>query len=209
MTYELGVDLPSGAPPRVQRGTNLLVTGPPMVGKQRLALELLAAGQRRGEGGLLVTTETPNARVAEAYAGLADDAGPPLRIVDAVGEGGGREVNDRYAVEFVSSPGDLTGLGIAMNKAFDAFVAEGTDGVRVALDSLSTMLTYLDAERVFKFLHVLTGRVSSVGGLGVYTLNTAAADPQAVGMLKNTVDGVVHLDDGEGGHVDGFDGVTG
>ncbi|MFB6157030.1 MAG: RAD55 family ATPase [Haloferacaceae archaeon] len=208
MSYELGVDLPPDAPARVQPGTNLLVTGGPMVGKQRLALELLAPGQRRDEGALLVTTETPNVQIAESYAGLADDEGPPLRIVDATGEAGNREVNERYAVEFVASPGDLTGLGIAMNKAFDAFATEGVDDVRIAVDSLSTMLTYLDGEQVFKFLHVLTGRITSMGGLGVYTLNTVAADAQDVGMLKNTVDGVVHLDDDEG-RVDGFDGVTG
>lgn len=208
MSYELGVDLPSGAPRRVPAGTNLLVTGPPMVGKQRLALELLAAGQRRDDGGLLVTTETPSVRLADDYADLVDAEWPPLRMVDAVGEQGRREVNQRYAVEFVPSPGDLTGLGIAMNKALDAFAAEGVADVRVAIDSLSTMLTYLDAKRVFKFLHVLSGRVATGGALGVYTLNTAAVDPQVVGMLKNPVDGVVHLEaDGEG-HVVGFDGAT-
>lgn len=209
MSYELGADLPGGGPREVARGTNLLVTGPPMVGKQRFVLELLAAGRRRGEGGLFVTTETPNVRVAESYAALVDRDGPAFRIVDAAGEGGGR-VADEYAVEFVSSPSDLTGLGIAINKAFETFEVEGVERVRVGLDSLSTMLTYLDAEQVYKFLHVLSGRIANAGGLGVYTLNTAAADDRVVGMLKSTVDGVVRLEsEDEDGRVDGFDGVTG
>jgi KaiC/GvpD/RAD55 family RecA-like ATPase len=193
-------------PAPVSPGTSLLVTGPPMSGKRRLALDLLADGRRRGEGSLLVTTDATNGEAAAAFDGAGP--GPALRIVDAVGEGA-RERNGTHAVEFAGSPGDLTGLGIAMNKAFDAFDAEGVDAVRIALDSLSTMLTYLDAEQVYKFLHVLTGRISTTDNLGLFTLDTAAVDAQTVGMLKNTVDGLVRLDEEAGASVEGLDGVTG
>lgn len=209
MTYELDADLPADAPASVPAGTSLLVTGPPMAGKRARVLELIADGRERGQGGLLITTERPNGRIAEEYAELAGGVeGPAFRIVDATGEGGAGRLTDRYEVEVVSSPDDLTGLGIAMNKAFEAFDAEGVGRVRIGIDSLSTMLTYLDAERVYKFLHVLAGRVETTGCVGLYTLNTAAADPQAVGMLRNAVDGVVDLE-GERPDADGIGGATG
>jgi len=57
---------------------------------------------------------------------------------------------------------------------------------------------YSDLQTVFRFLHVFTGRIQSVDGLGLYVIDSSAHDDQTMNTLKQLFDGVVRLDeDGE------------
>ncbi|MFB6256893.1 MAG: recombinase RecA, partial [Haloplanus sp.] len=51
---------------------------------------------------------------------------------------------------------------------------------------------------VFRFLHVFTGRVQSVDGLGLYAIDSAAHDDKTMNTLKQLFDGVIEThEDGE------------
>jgi hypothetical protein len=57
--------------------------------------------------------------------------------------------------------------------------------------SLSTLLMYSDLQTVFRFLHVFTGRVQSVDGLGLFAIDDSAHDEQTMNTLKQLFDGIV------------------
>jgi len=59
--------------------------------------------------------------------------------------------------------------------------------------SLSTMLRLTDADRVFNFLHVLTGRISAAGYLGVFALDPTVHDERTVNTIKAQFDGAIRL----------------
>lgn len=202
--YDLGHALPVDGVRDVPGGTSLLLSGPPGTGKRDLAMELLAAGQRRADGVVVVTVGMGAGPFRAAYeaADGADDE--RLRLVDATGFG-----TDGDRVEAVA-PTDLAGLGSALNRSVEPFVTMDTEGLRIGLLSTTAMLDHLDTASVYKFLRTLMGRVDRADYLGVSTVDTAECNEQTVGMMADAFDGVVELRDGTDGaefRVLGLDGV--
>ncbi|WP_205254301.1 recombinase RecA [Halorubellus sp. JP-L1] len=172
-------------------GTNLLVMGPPMTGKYDLLCDVLADGHRQGDAGLVVTTQHSASRLREDVGSrVADDADPTLGVVDCVSQERGMGQDENPLTRYVSSPGDFTGIGMASSKLLERFQNQDYQ-TRVALDSISQLLMYADVKTVFRFLHILTGRISAADGLGFGTLDADAHDDQTVNTIRQLFDGLV------------------
>jgi KaiC/GvpD/RAD55 family RecA-like ATPase len=192
--YELGPDLDDVS---VDPGTNLLVAGPPLTGKRRLAMEVLATGAETGEGSVIVTTRDSADRVLSDYRSLLaapDEAA--IGVVDCVTQHQGRSPSDTETVRYASSPTDMTGIGIKFSEFVEEFYA-GRDisRNRVLLDSLSTLLMYSDLQTVFRFMHVFTSRVEDADALGVHVIESTAHDAETMNTLKQLFDGIVEVED--------------
>lgn len=180
----------------VEPGTNILLTGPPLAGKRALCLDLLASGTENGEGSIIVTTKDSGDRMLEQFAERTGYEGRPVAVVDCVTKQQGDEVLERNRVKYASSPVDMTGIGIQLSEFLQAFYQDRNIAQnRVMLHSLTTLLMYSDLQTVFRFLHVFTGRVQSVDGLGVYCIDSSAHDEQTLNTVKQLFDGVVELDE--------------
>lgn len=192
--YEIaGVD---AAP--LDPGTNLLVAGPAMAGKQRFGLETLAAGSNDGEGAIVVSTKDAGPRLLDTYADQVGITDPLIGVVDCVTkqQGMAPEADDR--IRYASSPVDMTGIGINLSTLLESFYTEhGRERNRVLLSSLSTLLMYADLQTVFRFLHVFTGRIQSADALGLYCIDSSAHDAQTMNTLKQLFDGQLTLSDEE------------
>ncbi|WP_115864968.1 RAD55 family ATPase [Halorussus litoreus] len=196
--YGLG-DVCSGV--EVEPGTNLLVAGPPMTGKRELAIEILAHGSRHGEGSIVVTTKDGGEDVREALReSLGRDESGPLGVVDCVSKQQGTSPVDTADIAYVSSPKDMTGIGIQLSEFLEAFYKEG--GVqrnRILLHSLSTLLMYSNLQTVFRFLHVFTGRVQSADALGVFVIDSTTHDQQTMSTLQQLFDAQIEVREDDGG----------
>jgi len=186
----------------------ILLTGPAMSGKYELLLDFVIEAEDHGEGSLFVTT---NESAGGILSDIEDRTGDPpaaLRLVDCVSEqqGGGQFAENR--VEYVNSPGDVTGLGIGVTEQLRRFAEGGTERNRVVFHSLSTLLMYSEIETVFRFLHVLTGRIDSVDGIGLFTLDPTTHEEGDVNTLKQLFDGEIELRDGEDGRELQFSGLS-
>jgi KaiC/GvpD/RAD55 family RecA-like ATPase len=180
-------------------GTNVLVSGPPLTGKRRLALELLAHGNENGQGAVVVTTRDSADRVLNDFEKLVSDPeAADIGIVDCVTKHQGRSAQDTDVVKYASSPEDMTGIGIKFSEFVEEFrVARGLDGIRVMVDSLSTLLMYSDVQTVFRFMHVFTSRIESADALGLHVIESTAHDTETINTLKQLYDGVIDVDDEE------------
>lgn len=196
--YRLGDAIPGDAPESVPRGTNLLVVGPAMVGKQRVTLQVLAQAPQYEQASVLVTTSTLADKIERRYREYAPTADlSHLRIVDATGIDAASSADpDSRCTHAVSSPADLTGIGIGITENAQA---AGDRRVRLGFLSISMLLQYMDSERVFSFLHVLTNRVSQSGYLGVFTFDPSAHEQQTIHTIKSLFDAVVRLDETDAG----------
>lgn len=99
-------------------------------------------------------------------------------------------------VETVSDPGDLTGLGIAISKFVSNWDGSPNRTV-VCFHSLTPLLQYADLQRVFRFLHVLTGRLKSVDAVAHFHLDPHAHDEQTLDTLTQLFDAIVEHEDGD------------
>ncbi|WP_058365011.1 RAD55 family ATPase [Haloparvum sedimenti] len=184
----------------VEPGTNLLLTGPPLTGKRSLALDLLAEGTEGGDAAIVVTTKDSADRILKDYAKRVSYEGKPVAVVDCVTrQQGVSDVRDDDRIKYASSPVDMTGIGIKLSEFLEAFYRnQGIERNRIMVHSLSTLLMYADLQTVFRFLHVFTGRIQSVDGLGLFCIDSTAHDDQTMNTLKQLFDGIVETqEDGE------------
>jgi len=179
----------------VQPGTNLLIAGPPLTGKRKLAMDVLAAGTDVGDGAIVVTTKDGADRVLDDYEKRTPYEGKPVAVVDCVTrQQGVGDVRDDERIKYTSSPVDMTGIGIKLSEFLQAFHRDrGIERNRIMVHSLSTLLMYSDLKTVFRFLHVFTGRIQSVDGLGLFCIDATAHDDQTMNTLKQLFDGIVTL----------------
>jgi hypothetical protein len=96
----------------------------------------------------------------------------------------------------VSSPGDLTGLGIKLSQCLSTW-DDNPNRTTVRFDSLTTLLQFAELKRVFRFVHVLLGRIDSANAVGYFHLDPAAHDDQTLATLRGLFDAVYELEDGE------------
>lgn len=198
--YDLSRVLDFDALSSVRPGTSLLIAGPAMTGKDELALEILRDGARDGEGAVVVTTNDNAADIAEDFSAAVPDLGDSqLGVIDCRGDSGSDgDATDGVYVHHVSSPGDLTGIGIGITKALEGLHNSGRDQGRLALFSLSTMLTYTDKKTVFKLCHILSSRLDAAGYVGVFTIDSGAHDDQTLQVIKQAFDGLVEVRESDG-----------
>jgi hypothetical protein len=172
----------------VPAGTNIIVLGSSITGADDCLWDVLEYGLTDGQPGIVVTTS-----------GIpADRTDSGLFVVDCSGTAQGGPV-DASRTQHIGSPSDLTGIGIGWVKCARAIGREAAGGLRVGLLSISTLLQYVDSDRVFNFLHVLTGRISAAGYLGVFVLDPDSHDDEIVNQIKGQFQGVVTLDETEEG----------
>ncbi|PSQ55131.1 recombinase RecA [Halobacteriales archaeon SW_8_68_21] len=182
----------------VEPGTNILLTGPPLSGKRSIMMDVLAAGTDRDEGAIAVTTKDGADRVLRDYEKRTPYEGKPVAVVDCVTRQQGGEIVESDRIKYASSPVDMTGIGIKLSEFLQAFGDRGIERNRVMVHSLSTLLMYADLQTVFRFLHVFTGRVQSVDGLGLFSIDSTAHDDQAMNTIKQLFDGIITVtEDGE------------
>lgn len=97
-------------------------------------------------------------------------------------------------VATVSSPGDLTGLGIKLGR-FLADWADDDTQVLLCVHTLTTWLQYVDFRSAYRFLHALTGRVRAAGGVAHFHLDPTAHDEGTVNSLLGLCDAAVRAGD--------------
>lgn len=190
--YEVSV--PDDAVDSVPAGSSILVEGAAMSDKESLALELLSGDSPA----IVVTPDTAAKRLRRAYESVGGDP-DRLWIVDCSGSSGQSRLQSDDHVEYVSAPDDLTGVGIGIAKATRRIGSDADDGLRMGLLSLSTMLQYTGQERLFNFLHVVTGRISAGDYLGVGTFDPTSHSAETVNVVRSQFDGLLELRDTESG----------
>ena len=194
----------TGLATRFGDGThNVLLLSPSLdANAEDACTDLLTVEPPAREDVLYVTlVDSPDERM-DAWRARADGARPAkMGFVDVGGATrssaaasvlGGDPLGD-VLVRPVSSPGNLTDLGIKVSEFLSEWSDDGNRTV-VCVDSLTTLLQYADLQRAFRFLHVLTGRVRALDAFAHYHLDPDAHDDRTLNTLLTLFDGVAEWD---------------
>ncbi|WP_435145579.1 DUF7504 family protein [Halobaculum sp. P14] len=120
--------------------------------------------------------------------------GRTVLVADATPQGGTVEVDeDRLTVEPVSSPANLTELGVAIDKLL-ASVADEDGQIDCQVPSLTTLLQYVDRQRCYRFCNAVVNRLASEDAVAVYGLVAGAHDECTVDTFASLMDAVVRVD---------------
>jgi hypothetical protein len=101
---------------------------------------------------------------------------------------------DQVRVDTVTDPDDLTMLGLRISDQVSEWDLVDEQPV-VCFRSLTALLETTDLERVFRFLHILLGRLSSTGAIAHFHLDPRAHDDETVDTLRPLFDTVLDVDD--------------
>jgi len=181
----------------IPAGTNLLVTGPAMGGLRELMMRLLAC---EDDEGLLVLALDVDAdeTIANFETGGCGYDPARMAVVDCTQSG---TEDDSRNVYSVSTPSDLTGMGILFSSLYEQLYDAGFERVRTGLYTISTLFMYTDEmQPLYRFLHTLTGRVRTADGLGVSAVDPETMDEQTFRTLTQPFDAEIQLREREGDH---------
>lgn len=176
-------------------GTSVLLSGPPLIGKDEVMLETLAAGNGAGEGSVVISARDDEHTVLDDYERVYPGFDPSLvGVVECISDRNddGTRVGDAR-VRRAGSPADLTGIGIGASELMNELHEGGATGIRVGVDSLSTLLLYSEFDRLARFLHVMSGRIDRAEGIGVFAINPGTIEEAQFDQLKSLFDGMVEL----------------
>lgn len=151
----------------------------------------------------VTVTQSPDDRLEAWRSNVGAELPAKMGIVDVGGTSRSaaaavvavpESVGEDIRIETVSSPADLTNLGIRVS-TYLSEAAGRDEQVVMCFHSLTPLLQYVDLQRLFRFLHVLTGRVAAVDGLAHYHMDPTAHDEQTLNTLKTLFDAVVEFED--------------
>lgn len=188
----------------VERGSSVLLLAPSIhAATDDACLGLLSVDDPRNQDVLWVTyTRSPDDCIQDwlAHAGERPrnlqfvSVGETTRSASAASGGGSPTRPGDELVETLTSPGDLTGLGITLSEVLKEWDGDGNEAV-ACFDSLTALLQYADLQTAYKFLHVLTGRFAAADVTAHFHLDPGACDQQTVSTLTSLFDTVVELDE--------------
>ena len=176
--------------------SNALLLAPSLGGRGNdLCLDLLSQTQPSETNVLTITYQhTPQEWVDDWTDHVA--ASPVRGGIVAVGQADENVDDPSWAVKTVENPQDLTGIGIELSELLSgmATAADDDEHITICFNGITPLLQYADLQRAFRFLHVVTGRVKTVDGVGHYHLDPEAHDRQTLATLKGLFDAVIEVD---------------
>jgi len=162
--------------------SNVLILGPPGVGKSILCCQILYEGLKMGGSGVYITLDEPEGEVIRVMEGLGFD------IADFLDD-----KRFRILESTPSNLADLNNLSIELVNAIKG-LNPGTD-LRIIMDSLTSILSLNvgDIRSCIEFVRTLNYRVKSLGASCFYSLNSQGFDRRIIALVEGIMDGVVEM----------------
>jgi hypothetical protein len=109
--------------------------------------------------------------------------------VVTVGDTSTQVGDDAVKSENVSTPSDLTGLGIQIGQ----FLSTWDSPVFICFESLTSMLQYVDFQTAFEFLHAITGQIHAANARAHFHVDPSAHDEKDIAGITSLFDAKVSL----------------
>lgn len=162
---------------RLDGARNVLLAAPAM-GEGRDVCTSLLVEDVDAPNVLFVTyTRRPGACVDQL-------AGHPVEEIGVITIGDTVSESEEDVVGNLSTPSDLTGLGIQIG----TFLSERGSPVVVCFDSLTSLLQYVDFETAYEFLHAVAGQVYAADARAHFHIDPEAHDEQHVAGIASLFD---------------------
>lgn len=177
-----------------RRASNVLVLAPSHGGSWTAACEHLHVRHGKPATNLLVLTYVLGA--ASHLERFQEPRNRPaaLAVVEATGDTSVTPPMETPFEVYVrhEAPSDLTGIGIQCSEFLTRW--HDADGVSVCVESITSMLQYVPLQTAYRFLHVLTHRVSHASATAHYHMSPHAHTEKEIGTIKQLFDAVATYD---------------
>jgi KaiC/GvpD/RAD55 family RecA-like ATPase len=180
-------------------GSLCIIVGEPLCGKEILAKEFFYKGLEKGESGIYITTNN----FAEDISNEMKEFGWDLSeydkcenisyiMVDTYSQTVNPKVEDTDNILYVSAATDLAGLS---SKVVEAITALTTDSkkIRMVLDSLSSIVTFVTPPAAIRFLSFLKARIRLVEGTFISLLESELTEKSVMIQILQLADVIIEI----------------
>jgi len=177
-------------------GSNVLVYGPPFMGKEVLLNTFIAEGLKKGVPAVWVITEKSPKEIREEMTFVVSgyeeyEKLGLVRYVDAYSRSMGDDSQDPYT-DYIESPTDYESIQKAIEEVTKQFL-EKHEYYRVGFRSISTLIAYLDPATAFRFLSPVVGRRKRDRAVAMYTIEKGVHGEQEIQMIGSLMDGMIEF----------------
>jgi hypothetical protein len=169
-------------------GTTLVCA--PSMGTDSGCLEFLSTADEDTTVLWVTFTRSPSACI-EQYRAAETADGASLSVIAVGDTANGATTDGDVTVQTVSTPEDLTGLGITLSQTLSDH-----EDIVLCFDSLTVLLQYVDHETAYEFLNAVTGHLYATNTPAHFHLDPSAHDRHAIDALASLFDAVAERTDG-------------
>jgi len=140
---------------------------------------------------VVITSNHPSAVLKKLYAAEGIEMGRVSFIDTITKYAMGRVPEGQEDCRYISSPSNLTDLGIAITEVLNTLSGEKAC---LLFDSISTLLIYIPSTNISKFIHFITSKLRLVDASGIFLAVEKGLDPLLLTQLTTYVDGTIDMD---------------
>ncbi len=179
-------------------GSNVSIYGPPHVGKEVMINSFVAEGLEKGVPAIWVITDKTIEDLREEMKFVLPtyeeyEMRGLVYYVDAysasMGEVSESEKEKDY-VKYIKDQSDVKAIIESVND-FAAEINQDNRYYRMAFESVSTIIAYLDTETTFRLLQPFSGKRKRDKAVSLYTLEKGMHTEQEISMLGHIMDGEI------------------
>jgi len=165
---------------------NLIVLGDPGAGKTTLCRQFVSVGLRSKDFCIYIAMDNHPDEIRDSLSILKNEKSGNPMIIDCY-SAPFKEPSEPY---YVLDRTDINAYKILLSKVLSLPIVEQ---VRVAFDSISSLLILFDSETVLKFLQETFHKLHFRNCLSLFTLNRTGCDPRLRSMVSDMAGGVIEL----------------
>lgn len=175
-------------------GSNVLVYGPPFVGKETLINQFVAEGLKKGIPTIWVTTDKTPADLREEMKLVLPsyeeyETLGLVRYVDSYSRNMGDTDEDQYTI-YVDKPDAHDQIMDAVETVAKSYM-EKHEYYRLAFRTISTLIAYSNPNAAFRFLSPFCGRRKRDRAVSMYSIEKGMHGEQEIQMLGSITDGMI------------------
>lgn len=175
--------------------SNMLVVGPPGVGKLSWFLDLVWNSIEKGENVVFVTTDIHPDEVMKSIVRYANERDllsiHNMRFVDCYSSSLETDSSDvpPEGIHFVKSLSNIEEITLAISKA----IGNLGKPVRILFYTVSTLFLHNSAQSVARFFQMLCSRIKTDYGRAAFAIHQGVHEDRTVALISSMVDGVVEM----------------
>ncbi|WP_416840349.1 hypothetical protein [Haloferax sp. DFSO52] len=184
---------------RLEDETNVLVVGPSESAMARAVCKrlMLPTSPSAPTRQLVVSVDTSSDKQRQQLQTIRNSSVESQVLIDAQSYSASNSVeeyDELVSVQTVTTPGDLRRIGILTTKVLTEWADDAIPSA-VCVHTLSALLDAVDdPERVFRFVHILHGRIRSADARGFFYLDPTRQDQQTVRTFFSLFDTILEFD---------------
>jgi len=182
-------------------GALCLLVGPSMSGRGTLARGYFYQGLKEGGASMYVTTKNFSDDVISLLEEKKWLLHPHLGryvFIDAYSPQSDPSLKDSEEVKYVASVADFARLTNAIVSSMSEYLARGMDHQRVVFDSVDTILMYVSAQGVYRFLSYLRAKIKGFRASSIFLIEPELHEDRQVRTLYQLADVIIEVKPDQG-----------